>query len=77
MLSSENGQLVKTEPTKAFFSQRTMFDGQVKFKKSPWKSASLFPQPQQSYCNKPLAVAARIEVMHGPNSVGCLSSRPI
>ena len=42
-----------------------------------WKSASLFPQPQQSYCNKPLAVAARIEVMHGPNSVGCLSSRPI
>lgn len=37
MLSSENGQLVKTKPTKAFFSQRTMFDGQVKFKKSALK----------------------------------------
>lgn len=37
MLSSENGQLVKTVPTKAFFSQRTMFDGQVKFRKSALK----------------------------------------
>ena len=37
MLSGENGQLVMTEPTKVFSSQRAMFDGQVKLRKSGLK----------------------------------------
>ena len=37
VLSGENGQLVMTEPTKVFSSQRTMFDGQVKLRKSGLK----------------------------------------